>query len=159
MTITRAASFGTSAITASSGSPAASLITSAHASTSVESESSLMAEPRMSSRRSAGVPATTVAGRRRGSRIARRHAVTGSTRAGGAGAGARRRLGDEHRGLGVGGENQELRLRAFGSDARERGLQELRHCGRVVWQNVQNVLIARDRRPLRPMSSLCSKST
>jgi len=97
---------------------------------------------------SAGVPAMTVAGRIRWSRTARRHAVTGRTRAG---VPVRARVAASAirtARLGIGGEYEELRVGVFRIQPPERRLDELRNSGRVVRQYVQYVLIAGDSRSL-----------
>ena len=65
-----------------------------------------------------------------------------------AGARARGGFGDQNRGLGIGGEHEELRFRALRVQALERRLNELRNRSRVMRQDVQYVLIAGDSRSL-----------
>ena len=72
----------------------------------------------------------------------------GENTRGGAGARPCGRFGDQHRGLCIGGEDEELRVRALGVQALERRLNELRNGRRVMRQDVQYVLIAGDSRSL-----------
>jgi Aspartate/tyrosine/aromatic aminotransferase len=65
-----------------------------------------------------------------------------------AGVRASRGLRDQNGGLGIGGEHEELRVRALRVQALERRLNELRNRSRIVRQDVQYVLIAGDSRSL-----------